>query len=546
MYLRLFSKSISLKIVFQLILFSCPGFFNSFQAQLISTPGLANFFQVDSKVKDSITVTFQNQYSDILTVTDINFFHAVFSASDTAFSIPSGGSRAVTFYCDAIHNLNYMDFAMVESSSHPGIAVQTYASVTYPGTYYNSTQNKSHEDLKLAVKTMLATGFVQLSYNMARDSMYMKFDNQRVNGQGAAQNTIECVYTGRTVVGYVNRSDAQSSGGFDTEHTFPQSFFSSNLPMLSDVHHLYPTFSTANNERGNNPFGIVSSPTWTDGGSKSNGSTFEPRNFHKGKVARALFYMVLRYQDYSGFVQPQEALLRTWCNNFPPDAIDSSRNEGIYGLQNNRNPLIDHPEFLDRIASICTVDSGPLQPRPWNLNQINFGYSGLGTPVSASLPVSNQGNRHLLHVSGFSFSDPVFSFVSPPDSIVKSDSLKNWAIQFLPAQVNQNYSGTLTFTTDDPTIPLVTVLLNGTSIVTGLENAGPDLISLFPNPTEGRFDVEGGSGDFQVFAYTPDGKTIPLTRIGNQCFFPEDASGIYLVKVENKGELYLKRIIVIH
>ena len=104
------------------LFFISVGLIQKANAQLTTSPVLANFFQVDSKIKDSVIVTFQNQYGNLLTVTYINFFHSVFSATDTSFSIPAGGSHAVTFYCDALHNLNYMDYALVECSTHPGIA----------------------------------------------------------------------------------------------------------------------------------------------------------------------------------------------------------------------------------------------------------------------------------------------------------------------------------------------------------------------------------------------------------------------------------------
>ena len=50
----------------------------------------------------------------------------------------------------------------------------------------------------------------------------------------------------------------QFDDGFNTEHTFPQSFFSQNLPMRSDLFHIFPTLATANSERANFPFGVVS------------------------------------------------------------------------------------------------------------------------------------------------------------------------------------------------------------------------------------------------------------------------------------------------
>src|SRR6185295_4028554 len=183
-------------------------------------------------------------------------------------------------------------------------------------------------------------GYISLGYNLARDSMFMWFDNKKTNGQGASQNTLECIYTGREAIGYTSRSDCQTNFSFNTEHTFPQSLFASNEPMRSDLHHLFPTDDASNNERADNPFGIVTNATWSVGGSKSNRSIFEPRDQQKGATARAMMYFVLRYQNYNSFFTSQESILRTWHQNFPNTQIERTRNDDIYGMQHNRNPFV--------------------------------------------------------------------------------------------------------------------------------------------------------------------------------------------------------------
>src|SRR6185436_6449622 len=103
--------------------------------------------------------------------------------------------------CAPRHNLNYADFLFIENRNLPeALKVYMYANCKYPDTYYNATQNLSHEPLKAALKTLLGTGTTDLGYNGARDKMYMEIDNQMVNGQGASQNTLECIYTGDLAV----------------------------------------------------------------------------------------------------------------------------------------------------------------------------------------------------------------------------------------------------------------------------------------------------------------------------------------------------------
>jgi endonuclease I len=47
-----------------------------------------------------------------------------------------------------------------------------------------------------------------------------------------------------------------------------------------------------------------------------------------------------------------ERVLKEWNRLDPPDDQERSRNDRIYKLQHNRNPFIDHPEFIDRIEFV--------------------------------------------------------------------------------------------------------------------------------------------------------------------------------------------------
>ena len=73
--------------------------------------------------------------------------------------------------------------------------------------------------------------------------------------------------------------------------------------------------------------------------------------FKKGNSARALLYFALRYGDYQNFISGMESVLRQWHLNDPPDPAEQTRNQGIYQLQNNRNPLVDYPQMEERLGS---------------------------------------------------------------------------------------------------------------------------------------------------------------------------------------------------
>jgi endonuclease I len=158
---------------------------------------------------------------------------------------------------------------------------------------------------------------------------------------------------------------------YNREHSFPQSWFGGSvLPMHTDLFHLYPTDGYVNNRRSNYPFGEVSNATWiSQNGSKVginaspgySGLVFEPIDAYKGDFARSCFYMSVRYyeQDNSWPGSPMTngsqlkpwalALMMEWHENDPVSAKETSRNNAVYAIQENRNPFIDHPEFVEAI-----------------------------------------------------------------------------------------------------------------------------------------------------------------------------------------------------
>lgn len=256
------------------------------------------------------------------------------------------------------HNLNFNSYIFVERKNKEAIPVEVNAQLRYANSYYASTFDLREETLKRVLRNRISN-HNGLSYNAARDNMFLTIDNKRTNGQGATQNTLECPYTGREAVGFSNRQDAQNNYSFNTEHTFPQGFFNSLEPMKSDMFHLYPVDESSNSQRSNLPFGLVTNPSWTEGGSKKGNGKFEPRDAHKGAVARAMLYFVTRYGDYQNFFPQQEEILKTWNRQHAPNAQEQKRNLDIQAIQNNRNPFIDYPVFAERIHRFTSPSVNP-------------------------------------------------------------------------------------------------------------------------------------------------------------------------------------------
>ena len=194
-------------------------------------------------------------------------------------------------------------------------------------------------DLRQALKRDHG-GHAAVSYSQARDYIFSTVDND--------EGVVECVYTGQTV-----RATSPDNTGFNVEHTWPQSRGAGTGDAESDLHHLFPTTAESNQQRSANYFGeVVGNESWSAGGSKlgeddTGAVRFEPRDVHKGNVARALFYFAVIYdQPIKDF---EESVLRRWNRRDPVDAAEEARNQAVADIQNSRNPFVDRPELADRI-----------------------------------------------------------------------------------------------------------------------------------------------------------------------------------------------------
>ncbi len=169
---------------------------------------------------------------------------------------------------------------------------------------------------------------------------------------------------------------SKSHGEFDHEDSTSYA-----LGAHTDIHHLVPAERRMNSTKNNRLFddchdGINDDNLVDRGyGNYTCGEWFfEPRDEVKGDVARMLFYMTVRYEGEAGdYVDlelvsnlkelapelhlqdinlPYYANLSTllkWHIEDPVSERELERNQAIYLYQGNRNPFIDHPEFVELI-----------------------------------------------------------------------------------------------------------------------------------------------------------------------------------------------------
>lgn len=223
-----------------------------------------------------------------------------------------------------------------------------------PANYYQTINVQTGSALKAELRAIISgqRGYpvVVKSYDQIRDILLNDVDS-------VGSNNVKLFYTSEI------RSASQWGTSINREHLWPQSYGVGSGPSNSDMHHVHLCDSGLNSSRGNDLFGNVNIGSATvyypanavNDRSYSVGSTFQVSNNRKGDAARAILYMDTRYSHLS-LISTGQSLgsnqfgyldqLLQWHNEDPVDAWETNRNDRVFFYQNNRNPYIDHPEWV--------------------------------------------------------------------------------------------------------------------------------------------------------------------------------------------------------
>ena len=206
-----------------------------------------------------------------------------------------------------------------------------------------------------------------------------------------------------------------SVGDTNREHVWPKDggdAFPAESGPGSDAHHLRPTETQLNSTRGSKNFdevaqtsanvvkengssGYGNSAYGADALCYSSGSFFYPAKGYRGATARILFYMQTRWGDHNlEFVDGagssktigKISTLLKWHLEEPPTEEEIRRNEAVFGLQGNRNPFIDHPEYAAQIY--CYDGESYNNALQQVLAESDDPYGNLNTAVLESLAIS--------------------------------------------------------------------------------------------------------------------------------------------------------------
>lgn len=226
--------------------------------------------------------------------------------------------------------------------------------------YYQNVNTNSNALLRSSLHNLIKDHNT-VSYNACK--LHLKNSDEDPSNS----NNVVLIYKQNSIPKDDFASNSQSDF-WNREHVWAKSLgdfssdgvFGSN-PAYSDLHNLKPCDMSVNASKGNKSF--------DEGGQQHNEAvncnytsyTWEPADNVKGDIARILFYMDLRYEGDEGepdltiieevdtYPNPEIGNIRTlllWHLQDPVDEFEQNRNSYIYGVQNNRNPFIDHPEYV--------------------------------------------------------------------------------------------------------------------------------------------------------------------------------------------------------
>jgi endonuclease I len=313
-----------------------------------------------------------------------------------------------------------------------------------PAGYYDNATGKTGDVLRAALRDIISTGHVKLPYTSSSFDVWDAYAVTDV--RPSPNNTIiwdmySDIPSGSPAYTFTIFTDqcgtaAAEGDCYSREHMMPNSWWGglddASNPQYTDLHHLMPSDQYVNNRKSNYIIAETNSPSWTStNGSKIgscslsgfSGTVFEPINDYKGDFARALLYLATRYMDVmstwrnnytsydskyiiattgGNYLQWYVDMLVRWHNQDPVSQKEIDRNNNIYynTPQHNRNPYIDHPEYVclvwtsancATVPVIINVANTPAFPAPANTVSVSADITDNGSISSAVMQWCTDG-----------------------------------------------------------------------------------------------------------------------------------------------------------
>lgn len=309
----------------------------------------------------------------------------------------------------------------------PIILFSSFFSAQAPAGYYDGTAGLTGYALKAKIHAIIAQNTISWHYGDL-PNYYNQTDLDKYYDHDATNTTYLLdlyseIPSGPDAYEYVSTQLISGAGaeglGYNREHMMPQSTFStsssvSDYPMYSDLNFLIPVDARINQLRNNYPYGVGGNTNFyvfTNGSRMSNaaipnypyvGRVYEPINEFKGDIARTLLYFAVRYEGKLGSFNtayttsanitpatdqcpldgteeraidlPYIEMLKQWSALDPVSQREIDRNNAVYAIQKNRNPFIDHPEWVNIVWSETPDGVAPLAPGSLTSTQQNANF----------------------------------------------------------------------------------------------------------------------------------------------------------------------------
>ncbi|MCB1131876.1 MAG: endonuclease, partial [Verrucomicrobiae bacterium] len=310
-------------------------------------------------------------------------------ASANPAVIPAG-ETSVTFRIDAVDDDEF-DGNQTVSLQATAVGIGTTSTnitiaddedaYSPPSGYYAPATGLAGANLKAALHGIIQNGHTQFAYSNTLSALRTIYEDP------SNTSNVLLVYSGSSVSKSATYYTGQDPGTtYSREHTWPDSFGldPTNVdpgytggdagPDFTDLFNLRPILQTLNSQRGNKYYdettGSGTVPALAPDCSYDSDS-FEPADSEKGDLARAMFYMATRYDggepltidleigntpDASAGRFANLSTLLQWAEQDPVSEEERRRNQVTFGLQHNRNPFIDHPEYLALIWGSLRID----------------------------------------------------------------------------------------------------------------------------------------------------------------------------------------------
>jgi endonuclease I len=275
--------------------------------------------------------------------------------------------------------------------------VPTVTAYNAPTNYYASATGTGLT-LRGNLHTIISANFTMVSYGDSRWAMGSGGTDSSGTHPGGELDqdpsnlsNIKLVYTNTSVSGVWAQG---VTGTWNREHVWPKNWLNLTSSQVgnsykgpaSDLFELRPADPDVNSARGDNAYGFYPNTTGNKGSygtntaSDGSGTYWFPNIANAGEVARSIFYMATRYftasnssrgtdiqnleivagQPGSDYHMGDLISLLHWNYEYGVDNFERRRNAYIYGksfgsstndlnpnyFQGNRNPFIDHPEYV--------------------------------------------------------------------------------------------------------------------------------------------------------------------------------------------------------